>query len=294
MKNKLLGSYLNGNYVVRLYEDGTKIKDTSDDKFVASFPDSMDVKITNYCDLNCPMCHEMSNTLGKEGDLNSEFFSSLKKGVELAIGGGNPLTHKDLIPFLKRMKDKGIICNLTINERHLLKDKELVNNLIKDKLIYGLGVSLNEINNETIEFAKVNKNTVFHIINGIFTDFDKIANKGLKILILGYKKFGRGKDFFDEVVEKRMEETKKLLPSLLNKFKCISFDNLALEQLEVKNLISEKQWESIYMGDDGEASMYIDLVERKFARSSTSELRYDLEDNIISMFDRVRKCTELS
>ena len=27
-------------------------------------------------------------------------------------------------------------------------------------------------NNETIEFAKVNKNTVFHVINGIFTDFD--------------------------------------------------------------------------------------------------------------------------
>lgn len=285
---KLLASYLNGNYVVRLYEDGTKIKDTKDDKFVASFPDSMDVKITNYCDLNCPMCHEMSNTLGKEGDLNSEFFSSLKKGVELAIGGGNPLSHKDLMPFLKRMKDKGIICNLTINEKHLLKNKELINNLIKDKLIYGLGISLNEINEETIEFAKVNKNTVFHIINGIFSDFDKIANKGLKILILGYKKFGRGKTYFNEVVEKRMKETKDLLPSLLNKFKCISFDNLALDQLDVKNLISEKEWESMYMGDDGEASMYIDLVESKFARSSTSELRYDLEDDIINMFNKVR------
>lgn len=285
---KLLASYLNGNYVVRLYEDGTKIKDTKDEAFVASFPDSMDVKITNYCDLNCPMCHEMSNTLGKEGDLNSGFFSSLKKGVELAIGGGNPLTHKDLIPFLKRMKDKGIICNLTINEKHLLKDKELVNELIKDKLIYGLGVSLNEINKETIEFAKINRNTVFHVINGIFTDYDKLANKGLKILILGYKKFGRGKEFFSEIVENKMRETKDLLPSLLNKFKCISFDNLALEQLEIKNLISEKEWENMYMGDDGEASMYIDLVERKFARSSTSELRYDLEDDIISMFNKVR------
>lgn len=286
---KLLASYLNGNYVVRLYEDGTKIKDTKDDKFVASFPDSMDVKITNYCDLNCPMCHEVSSVDGKEGDLNSKFLSSLKKGVELAIGGGNPLSHKDLIPFLKKMRDKGVICNLTINEKHLLKNKELVNNLIKDKLIYGLGVSLNEINEETIEFARINRNTVFHVINGIFTSFDKLANKGLKILILGYKKFGRGKDFFSEIVDKRMRETKEVLPSLLHKFKCISFDNLALEQLDVKSLISEKEWESMYMGDDGEASMYIDLVERKFARSSTSELRYDLEDDIISMFNKVRK-----
>ena len=85
-----------------------------------------------------------------------------------------------------------------------------------------------------------------------------------------------------------MNNTKDLLPSLLNKFKCISFDNLALEQLEIKKLISKQAWESMYMGDDGEASMYIDLVERKFARSSTSEVRYDLEDDIVSMFNKVR------
>ncbi len=285
---KLLARYLNGNYVVRLYEDGTKIKDTRDDKLIASFPDSMDVKITNYCDLNCPMCHEMSSTLGKEGDLNSEFFSSLERGVELAIGGGNPLSHKDLVPFLERMKERGIICNLTINEKHLLKNKELVIKLIKDKLVYGLGVSLNEINEETIRFALVNRNTVFHVINGIFTDYDKLANKDLKILILGYKRFGRGKAFFSESIEKNMKKTKDLLPSLLSKFKCISFDNLALEQLEIKKLISEKEWETMYMGDDGEASMYIDLVERKFARTSTSETRFDLENNIIDMFNKVR------
>ena len=44
----------------------------------------------------------------------------------------------------------------------------------------------------------------------------------------------------------------------------------------------------MYMGDDGEASMYIDLVERKFARTSTSETRFDLENNIIDMFNKVR------
>lgn len=288
MKKKLLASYLNGNYVVRLYEDGTKIKDTNDDKFIASFPDSIDLKITNYCDLNCPMCHEMSSISGKEGNLNSEFLMSLKKGSELAIGGGNPLSHKDLIPFLKRMKDRGVICNLTINEKHLITNKALVETLIKDELVYGVGISLNEMNEETIEFARRYKNTVLHIINGIFKDFDKIINKNLKVLILGYKKFGRGKKFFNEKIEKQMAETKELLPSLLDKFACISFDNLALEQLNVQGLISKKDWEAMYMGDDGEASMYIDLVEEKCARSSTSVIRYDLEKDIISMFNKVR------
>jgi hypothetical protein len=53
-------------------------------------------------------------------------------------------------------------------------------------------------------------------------------------------------------------------------------------------LVSEKEWESMYMGDDGEASMYIDLVDKKFARSSTSEIRFDLENNIEDMFNKVR------
>lgn len=288
MKKKLLASYKNGNYFVRLYEDGTKIKDTNEDKFIASFPDSIDLKITSFCDLNCPMCHENSNIEGKEALLDSEFFSSLNKGVELAIGGGNPLSHSDLIPFLKRMKQQGIICNMTINEKHLLKDMKLVQDLIDEKLIYGLGVSLNVINKEVIEFAKTNKNVVFHIINGIFTDFDKIADKDLKILILGYKKFGRGKEYFSSLVEDKIKETKKRLPTLLNRFQSISFDNLALEQLNIKNLVSEEEWNLMYMGADGEASMYIDLVKKEYARSSTSETRYSLEENIISMFSRIR------
>ena len=286
--NKLLACYLNGNYRVKIYDDGTKVKETPEDKFIATFPDSIDLKITNYCDLNCPMCHEESSLSGSEGDLNSEFLLSLKKGSELAIGGGNPLSHKDLIPFLRRMKEKGIICNLTINEKHLLTNKEFVQNLIDERLVYGLGVSLNEINEGVIEFAKRNKNVVFHVINGLFSSFDKISGKGLKVLILGYKRFGRGKAFYSEIVEKRMKEMKEKVSSLFDKFKCISFDNLALEQLNIKGLISKEEYDSMYMGDDGEASMYIDLVKKEFARSSTSEERYKLENNVIDMFNKVK------
>ena len=58
---KLIGEYINGNYKISIYEDGTRIKETidpNDDKFIAEFPDSCDMKITNQCDMGCPMCHE--------------------------------------------------------------------------------------------------------------------------------------------------------------------------------------------------------------------------------------------
>ena len=159
--NQLLACYKNGNYIVKLYSDGTKIKRTPNDSFIAEFPDSIDLKITDYCDMNCPMCHEKSSTNGKEGSLQESFLSTLKGGTELAIGGGNPLSHRELVPFLERMKKQGVICNLTVNEAHLEKNQALIEELISKKLIYGLGVSIKAYNQNAIEFAKKHKNTVF-------------------------------------------------------------------------------------------------------------------------------------
>lgn len=286
--SKLIALYQNGNYSVKLYSDGTKIKTTKDDKFIADFPDSMDLKITDYCDMNCPMCHEKSSVNGKHGNLNEDFLSTLKRGTELAIGGGNPLSHPDLIPFLARMKKQGVICNLTVNETHLKKDRELIDKLISQNLIYGLGVSIKSYNEYAVSFAKAYKNTILHVINGIFEDYDKISNQDLKILILGYKMFGKGEKYYNNEIESNKQHTKEILPSLLNKFDCVSFDNLALEQLDVKSILSPGEYESMFMGNDGEATMYIDLVNRQFAKSSTSVDRYPIEKDIIQMFNTVK------
>ncbi len=285
----LLAVYKNGNYLVKLYDDGTKIKQTNAEDFIAEFPDSIDLKITNYCDLNCPMCHERSTKRGKHANLEQDFISTLHRGTELAIGGGNPLFHPQLLPFLQRLKTQGIICNLTINEKHLLKNLELVQSLIDQKLIYGLGVSLNKVNQKTLEFAIKNKNVVFHVINGIFTNYDKIADKGLKLLILGYKTFGRGKDYYNQEIAKNMQNLKQNVKELFGKFKVVSFDNLALEQLDIKSIVSKETWDSYFMGEDGQASMYIDLVKEKFGISSTSAKRYKIKPSIIEMFKVVKR-----
>lgn len=286
---KLLAKYKNGNYTVRLYSDGTKIKETKDDKFIASFPDSIDLKITNYCDLNCKMCHENSSTEGTHSNLSHPFLNTLKAGTELAIGGGNPLSHPNLVDFLTKMQNQNIICNLTVNETHLLQNQNFLQDLIDKKLIYGLGVSLNKCDKNTILFAKNNKNVVFHIINGLFYDFDKIANQNLKILILGYKKWGRGEKCYNKDIEKQMQTTKDLILSLTDKFACLSFDNLALSQLDIKSKISQTDWDNMYMGDDGEGSMYIDLVKEEFALSSVSNKRFPIQNTIEKMFKTIQK-----
>ena len=41
--------------------------------------------------------------------------------------------------------------------------------------------------------------------------------------------------------------------------------------------MSKEEWDEFYMGDDGTMTYYIDMVDRKFARSSTANFdkRYD-------------------
>lgn len=285
---RLLAFYENGNYTVRLFSDGTKVKKTADDAFLAEFPDSIDLKITDFCDLGCPMCHERSSEEGAAGDLSAAFLKTLHPGTELAIGGGNPLSHPELVRFLLEMRERGIICNLTVNGVHLKRERELVETLIKRRLIYGLGVSLNEADEEILEFAEQYDNTVLHLICGVFTDYEKLFGQGLKILMLGYKRFGRGEAFYNTRVEGNIAEAKALLPTMVDKFACISFDNLALSQLDVKSLVSKEEYEMMFMGDDGSGSMYIDLVSERFAVSSTSAERYPITSDIVSMFRKIR------
>lgn len=289
---KLLGKYKNGNYNVIIFDDGTKIRETKEDKFIAIFPECMDIKITNYCDMGCPYCHEASSKKGKHGDiLNIDFINTLRPYTELAIGGGNPLSHPDLLEFLQILKEKHIIANITVNQKHFEQNISYIDNLIKNNLIKGLGISLIKPTKEFIEKVKKYPNAVIHIINGIvkLEDLKKMYGKNLKILILGYKQFRKGKDYYSSEVELRKSETYKHLQEIINNFKVVSFDNLAIEQLEVKRLMTEEEWKNFYMGDDGQFTMYIDMVNEQFARCSVSNKRYSLLDNIDDMFKIVMK-----
>ena len=77
-------------------------------------------------------------------------------------------------------------------------------------------------------------------------------------------------------------------------FKLISFDNLAIEQLDVKRILSKDKWDEFYMGDDGDYTFYIDMVDGKFAKNSISQERYDIENKTIDeMFNIIRNKTKI-
>ncbi|WP_368221659.1 hypothetical protein [Blautia wexlerae] len=288
----LLGRYKNGNFVTTILSDGTKIRETKDDEFIPSFAENMDVKICNYCDMGCKFCHEGSTINGKFGNiLNEKFIDTLHPYQEIAIGGGDATSHPDLIPFLQKLKERKVIANMTVNQIHFEKKQELIKKLVDEKLIYGLGVSLVNPTKHFIELIKQYPNAVIHVINGVLkpSDVKALENNNLKMLILGYKHLRRGNEYFEEEqndIEVKQQWLYENLEDIIQKFKVISFDNLAIEQLNVKRLLTQEEWDEFYMGDDGKVTYYVDMVERKFAQSSTATLdkRYDLLDSVDDMF----------
>lgn len=294
----LLYKYRNGNYNVLIFDDGTKVRQTNADTWKPAFAENIDIKITDKCDGNCKYCYEGSTPNGKHGDLlNLKFWDTLHKGQEVAING-NDLSHPDLIPLLKKLSKQGVIVNMTLNQMHFVGHLEEVKDLIKNKLIYGLGVSLVYPTDKLLEILKepIFKNVVIHTINGILTkeQIEKLKDKNLKILILGYKHLRRGEEYYEEDKES-IEENQKWLKdnimSLMGHFDVISFDNLALEQLDMKSRMSEATWNRLYMGDDGSSTFYIDCVNKQFAKSSIQPLnkRYDLLDNVDDMFKIIQE-----
>ena len=290
---KLLGAYKNGNYTVKVLSDGTKIRETNEDEFIPSFAENCDCKITDKCDGGCPFCYEGCTPNGKHGDiLNYKFLDTLHPYTELAING-NDMSHPDLIPFLMKLREKKVIANLTVNQIHFERHQSLIRKLVDEKLIYGLGISLKEPTEEFISLVKTYPNAVIHVINGILSasDTEKLSDNNLKMLILGYKQLRRGEDWYDKdhknIIAKQMW-LKEKLDKMLSHFEVISFDNLAITQLDVKRLMSQEDWEEFYMGDDGNYTFYIDMVEGTFGKNSLATERYPIMDNIDLMFQQIK------
>ena len=310
-ENKLLYSYRNGNVDVEIFEDGTKTREWSDETPWAEYPESADVKITNNCSLGsgpgglniCHFCHEQSNTLGAHADLSlvEKIWSTQKPGTEMAIGGGNPLSHPDIIPFLKTMKSYGIISNITMNMLHIKEYASMIKQLQDEKLIYGMGVSYRgpaslKYLSDDIDY----KNVVFHLITGIndlsdckaVIEWCRARNIKPKILMLGFKQFGLGKAFYSPSVQQKIDAWKNVYLKELFKIDgiVISFDNLGLEQVALKDHVSKELWDTHFQGHEGDHTFFLDSVKQEFTRNSTAteRFKFDGSEDIRDLFNKVR------
>lgn len=80
------------------------------------------------------------------------------------------------------------------------------------------------------------------------------------------------------------------LAEIQKMFEVLSFDNLAINQLDVKRIVPVENWDEFYMGDDGGFTFYIDVVKGEFAKNSLSDERFPIGDlSIDEMFNFIQE-----
>ena len=284
--------YVNGNAQITLLTDGTRIINYKD-KLTLEYPLNVDIRVQNGCSfantLCKDFCHEMPSVKGNECDydlLLTRLQSELNTNVELAIGC-NELT-EGIMTFCRNASAIGFIINLTINQGHLSRDLFGLLQLIEEKAIQGLGISYRSALKWNVPLEIMNyENTVFHVIVGIdgVVDLDILIGKGVKkVLLLGEKDFGFNKSKVN-TDSKNHKELRNKLHNYISKFKVISFDNLALEQLPVSNLLSEKDWSKFYQSEN---SFYINAVDGYLSPSSRSSNKSDFLTNFKDYYGKRR------
>ncbi len=94
------------------------------------------IVFTIGCNFRCPYCHnpELVDETGAEV-LESEIFEFLARRKNLldavTITGGEPTMHKDLIPFIRKIKEMGFLVKLDSNGTN----PEVIEQVQKEKLV---------------------------------------------------------------------------------------------------------------------------------------------------------------
>lgn len=280
----LLHIYPNGNCTVQLFSDGTKVREYEGIP-APVYPESIDVKITQWCNAGCQFCHESSTVKGTHGDLDNLYavLKDLPAGAELALGGGSPLHHPQFDEFVISLSNLGIICNVTVNEFHFEEQLPRLKALTGNGIIHGVGYSIRE-KPCTWKYP----NLVTHVIVGVQSPdvIQEITRYNEKVLLLGYKTYGKGSAYL-----KHNPEVSGMIDLWYRKLfevaaNCkVSFDNLAIKQLNPRRLFSTQEgYDAMFMGDDGQFTMYIDAVEQLYAKGSTFPRDFKGYKNIKEMF----------
>ena len=305
--SKAIANYTNGNYQVIILENGTKIRYNEEETLTPDHFESVDIKITNKCVHNCPYCHEASFPNGEHADFNKymSFLETIHPHTELAIGGGNPLLHPQLDSFLQYCKDKQFIPSMTVNWQDFVSEHDRLMKYEEDKLLYGIGISMPfvdiGIENKKNLYSLIQEtpNAVCHVILGLHTLVDMLELSNMvdspRVLFLGFKSFRKGNDYLGLHAPEVLNNISDIATYLFRmkqglvkdwKFNPMAFDNLALQQLDLKDRLSPSPF---YMGDEGQFTLFIDLVTGEYAKSSTSRDRFPIANkNADQIFQHIR------
>lgn len=189
---------------------------------IAAWPELVDVKITNYCATGCTYCYQGSTVTGAVASIEDiEEVVNLCKQMnvfEAAIGGGEPLTHPEILTALHMFRAADIVPNITTRDLSWINNKDFDNKVFYDLVgtvafSVDKAVSLQNIltalpepfkttklnykKKEYVSYSKISVQIVENTVSE--TDFRQIctlcSTHHIPLVVLGFKTTGFGASF---------------------------------------------------------------------------------------------------
>jgi hypothetical protein len=265
-----------GNTIRLSFDENNKITKSS-------LPELVDIKITDYCDKGCKYCYQNSTTNGLHaGDIHELIYLLAEHKVfEVALGGGEPTYYPGFHNILKSFKDHGITPNFTTRNLDWLYKPER-NDIVDNCGAFAYTPSgymdidkfAGILTANNIDFKKA----TIQLVLGTLTEYElenslRRCNKcHLRVILLGFKKFGRGKNFTPIDYPWWLKVIQKLRSK--NEMPEIGIDTHIAAQYK-KAILNEGIPDYLFSTQEGKFSMYIDAVNKKIAASSYSENMID-------------------
>ncbi len=231
----------------------------------ASIPELVDLKITDYCEYNCPFCDQNSTKNGTHAPL--EYIKDIidllvdLKVFEIALGGGEPTSHPDFDTIIAYAARQGICINYTTrNPKQLGKGSKSALSV----------TSLNDLKKVPSSVRAYNVQVVDGCISSEeFSELlDYCSDNLLQLTLLGFKKTGRGMVFKPQYTTDWFTTWKGLnvKRTLQNEDPvALGIDTVIAQNYpDVLNTISPL----LYSVKEGQHSMYIDAVSSTMGPSS--------------------------
>lgn len=247
----------------------------------ATFPELVDIKITDHCTIGCPFCYQDSTPVGEHASLN--YIISLARALrngevfEVALGGGEPTDHPKLSSIIRIFSDEGIVPNITTRRpewflSHLEAYERLGAMAVSVDGVEGARRALRTFkqfpqgsyDNPTVKTLQVIDRVVdARALRGIMEAISE-AQTYTGVTILGYKEVGRGGDYALRVPRKS-----DWISVWEDHPWRIRIDT-AIARQYADEIAASKVEESSYHSSEGAWSCYVDAVAKTIAPSSYS------------------------
>lgn len=243
----------------------------------STYPELIDMKITNYCNNNCVWCYQDSQPGGQSAKMSDIWTlgAAIKHmGVfEVALGGGDTMSHPRFMDILRQIRKAEAIPNFTTSSIDWMLDAPKCNKIMNlcGQAAYSVThssqvtrlahiIGLMEIDRRQI--------SVQHIVgtarNGVADIIRECYKYEIPLTLLGYKTTGRGKDFQPEDVG--------WISAVRHASKCHQLPSLSVDTLLAAQYTKELDdlgvHSKMYDTAEGDFSMYIDAVSMQCGPSS--------------------------